>query len=214
MKYLCDTVQFISEITNKKFGEHIKNFVLVFFSCFKLVVLWQLSLSLFSSQKIMNMKENQPFACYFLKTVEFNCLYFCPHFYKAFLKNISIRVSWKFRRSSFVLQAVPEREYSKICLFYITPFPTLIFGSQENFDSVVSIDKWFFGHSFHERWLPSKLFLYNFQQQIFMKLSFTTSVLEKQHVFIFAPIFIRNLMPTLYITSLSFMNIWKFAVVV
>ena len=57
---------------------------------------------------------------------------------------------------------MPEREYSKICLFYITPFPTLIFGSQENFDSVVSIDKWFFGNSFYERWLPSKLFLYNF----------------------------------------------------
>ena len=98
----------------------------------------------------------------FLRQLNLIVSIFVHIFMKLFKKNISIRGSWKFRRSSFVLQAMPEREYSKICLFYITPFPTLIFGSLENFDSVVSIDKWFFGNSFYERWLPSKLFLYNF----------------------------------------------------
>ena len=121
------------------------------------------------------------------------------------------RCSWKFRRSSFVLQTVPETEYSKICLFWL-PFRCLFSGSQKIFDSVLSIDKSFFGNSFYKMWLPRQQrwpvnYSYKiFHQQIFFQLFFTMSMLEKQHVFIFVSIFIRNLLPTLYISSLLFMN--------
>ena len=102
------------------------------------------------------------------------------------------RGSWKFRWSSFVLQVVPEKEYSTFCIFW-QPFQRLFSGSQENFDSVLSIEKWLFGDSFYKRWLPrQQQWLVNcsctiFYQRIFSKLFFTMSVLEKQHAFIFAP---------------------------
>ena len=58
----------------------------------------------------MNMNKNQPFAHYFLKPAEFNCVYFCPHFYKAFKKNITIE-------SAEVVESLEEVVlYCKRCL--------------------------------------------------------------------------------------------------
>ena len=58
----------------------------------------------------MNMNENQPFARYFLKPAEFNCLYFCLHFYEVFLKNITFE-------SADVVESLEEvLLYCKQCL--------------------------------------------------------------------------------------------------
>ena len=81
--------------------------------------------------------------CYFLSTDEFNCFYYCPNFYEAFKKNISIE-------SVEVVESLEEallhcklgmKEHIRKFVFSDTLSDTFLPGSQENFDSVFSIDK-------------------------------------------------------------------------
>ena len=87
LKYLCDKVQYISANIYKKFAEDSKEFCYGFFPYFKLVKSYgNYHYHFLDIEKVMNMNENQPIAHYFHKPAEFNSVYFCPHFYKAFKK--------------------------------------------------------------------------------------------------------------------------------
>ena len=120
--------------------------MLWFFPYFKL-------LKCYWNYHYLNVNDNH-FYC--LRPAKFNCLYFCLHFYKDFQKNITIEsaeIIESLEEALFLLQEVPERKYSKICLLW-QPFWRLFSRSQENPNPVLSTDKWFLSDSFYKRLWP------------------------------------------------------------